>query len=1078
MGCCFSKELSSDNDSEKIGLLQKSVVEKEPENKISKTLSSLFDTLEGEELHNVENGASRAAAGINVWSRTFSRSGHKGDRRPNQSLNSISTFIYKFLSRYENLDESDKNSGIVVTEQNSESVPDLLCVGTDTQGCSEDGQPLSCVPVCSDQGLQEETSPSDHLCCYIGTCKNSFIEKERLVNVQISGFNENNSLNVFSRVRRGENPICVDDKQCENLGKKEFYSICVVDPDCLHMEEELCTPMCGAAAGEECHSAVTSEGIHKVDWPLDNRKECSVSHAIQGAGKLQLPQEELSPQDMLCLNETKEVFSEKTKPSVALLVNSDAPCEANIDSLQAESLRAKAYIKSPQDYTESSTLHNIGQLPELNSNIGSHSLKYMCAIPEESKSLSSGIGSQIHDSPINLPNNTSYVEENDEPEAVTRIVDQSLNSENKGENQSTKPLQDNDYFQSNASGPDSILSFDLDGINLSPKRFISSEGFGNECLPVHADFGEVALSRFDDSLDPIPLPGPLLMKEKHPGESSLGNGSPHLANRGALSLQSENNSSYQDENGIRILDTESHGKERVSALKSWCQADLCAGSKADKAQTQTCDLTDLGCDSDTEGTIQMIDNSKLRISQGMPPNSESHDNSRSPQGIFMSSASVYACIDKEERETGLHDETEDKICVKNLVSVLNDQLSGPHILENAKKESQETICRETSEEDVENVKSDSKITFDWETGVLKCKAVVTENAPTCMCSGITENLDLEINQIEKNNETHRVNEYKDTDLNVIPTLSQSSNSVTQKTKVVDKHSIVNSGEIPKRKQIYSESTEEVSDSFGNNASKLSKPKLACEKKKERLCLEKNSIDPNIVDCLGPCGTIGHANHFKQRNARSMLEESTLNGEMHFRGNSKVPLKKIELSSASDRCSCLVDADSTQIDRYTATPFDAPQVIPAVPVGNEEIVVPSSDDILSLTEDILNIPENHPKVNWQSFPEDSYSHYLNEFSYYPVGGLAGQIFSERLANGCGGYQVGYLLTNTIAKDASEAEQIFSEDLHSKPQDLEDASFSLEQTPYQLPVPEDGGVWGWQNRGGQLVSMFYQCYCAMI
>ncbi|XP_073735949.1 uncharacterized protein [Callorhinus ursinus] len=48
MGCCFSKELSSDSDSEKAGLLPESVEEAESENKnkISKALSSLFDTLE------------------------------------------------------------------------------------------------------------------------------------------------------------------------------------------------------------------------------------------------------------------------------------------------------------------------------------------------------------------------------------------------------------------------------------------------------------------------------------------------------------------------------------------------------------------------------------------------------------------------------------------------------------------------------------------------------------------------------------------------------------------------------------------------------------------------------------------------------------------------------------------------------------------------------------------------------------------------------------------------------------------------------------------------------------------------
>jgi hypothetical protein len=149
----------------------------------------------------------------------------------------------------------------------------------------------------------------------------------------------------------------------------------------------------------------------------------------------------------------------------------------------------------------------------------------------------------------------------------------------------------------------------------------------------------------------------------------------------------------------------------------------------------------------------------------------------------------------------------------------------------------------------------------------------------------------------------------------------------------------------------------------------------------------------------------------------------------------------------------------------------PQVIPAIPEDSKEIIVPSSDHVVSLTEDILSISENPPEMDWQSFPEEFYSHVLNEFSYYQTRGLAGQIFSERLASGCGGYQVGCLWTNTVSKDALEDEQVFGEYLHSKPQNLGNASLLLEQTPHELSLSEDG-VWEWQSRAGQLVSMFYQ------
>ena len=75
MGCCFRKELSGDNDSEKTGLLQKSVEEKEPESKISTTLSSLFSAFGDEEL---PGGGRRAS----VWAGVLARLAHRQGPAP------------------------------------------------------------------------------------------------------------------------------------------------------------------------------------------------------------------------------------------------------------------------------------------------------------------------------------------------------------------------------------------------------------------------------------------------------------------------------------------------------------------------------------------------------------------------------------------------------------------------------------------------------------------------------------------------------------------------------------------------------------------------------------------------------------------------------------------------------------------------------------------------------------------------------------------------------------------------------------------------------------------------------------
>jgi hypothetical protein len=1041
MGCCFSKELSNDSDNEKIGLLQKCVEEKKPETKISKTLSSLFDTLEGEELHTVENGPSRAAAGVTVWTRVFTRSRHKQDHRSKQSLNSNSSTTSEFFYGSENLDEVNKNLDTVATEENSEIASDPLGMNSDRQACSENDQPFSRVPMSSDQ--QEKTFVSDHLQCYLATCKNS-LEKENVLNGGISSLNESNSVSVSAGELQNTTRICVGDKLCKNSRESRFYSICAVDLDCMNMDEGLFTPMYGTAA-EESHSAVTYQ-VFQEDRPLDNREEHTASDAIQRAGERKLQQEELLPQDVLGPRDTREVSSERSEWSSDPLVDSAASDEALISDLQAESLRAKVHAKFPKDHTEHSILHNTGLLPELTINIGSDSLQRMCAVSEERESSASGIGSQMGDSLVNLPSDSSHVDGIAEPAATTVSTCQSLNSKMEREHNSEKPLDCNDYFHISVSRSGRTLSFGLDKINLSPEK-LASESLDRDYLPVHANFKEAALSKLDGP-NPISHRGPVCVEEQPLGDSNLETGSIQLANRGELFLCSENSSICQDEDKMSILETESRAKRE---LKSWCQADVCRGNRADKAQRETYDLTQVKSEPDTEEVVQKADLLKLGLSQRMP-NDESH--SRPHQGTVTPPAFIFTCTGPEARETGLHDKTGDKVHVKSLVGVLHNQFSGPYVLANAEKEPQKANYREICEKNTGNAES----SFHWETSVLS-KVVPNGNMVTCIGIGIAADPDCETNQIENSYRTDGVNE--DPDLTVVPPLNHSLLSPEEEW--------ANSDRSPDLCLINTESIQDVSKAFGNDASELSKEKLTCKEENETLGLDKDSNNPNSTGCLGPCKT-------KRKKARSTVKESTLHGEIQFLGNSDVTFKKTALHDSSEVCSSLIDVKSIRVDMPAASPGNAPLAIPAIPADNTGCVVPSADQdhIASPTE---GVSENPSEMDWHRIPEEFYAHFLNEFSYYPVGGLASQALSG-LAGGCGRYQVGYLWANTATENMTEDAQFFNEDLHSKPQYLENTSFSLEQTPFQLPVTEDGVIWGWPSRGGQLVSMLSWSFCVVL
>lgn len=1028
MGCCFSRELSGDNDSEKAGLLQKPLEEKEPENKISKTFSALFGALQSEGLERVELGTSQAAAGANVWTRVFAGSGHKQVRRSRPQCSFSASSVCESLTRYGSLDEADRNSGAIAIEQSGGSVCAPPCVSTDrTQGfsaqvCSEGDECILHVLGPSDQVVQEGAPVSNHLRHYPVICKNS------VVNVRISHSHESNALGMFGRELKGEYPICVDHKRYWNSRESEFYSICVVDPGSVDVEDEPCAYVCGAAAAEESLPAVTSEGTCRGAWPSDN--------TAQGPAELQAPQKELSPCGLLGPSEVKEVSNEKTKLSSELLTDSDPRYKVNTGDRQAEPLRANTYTRFPKDCPERSALCNVGRILESNTNIDTDSLECVCATPE-GESCSSALGSPVGDPPVSVINGTCSVERNDDAGAVDASVDQSLNSEKAGEKYCVKPLKDNSCSNLDVSRSDRSLP-------LSSGRCTTSGSFGNVCLPVDANFPEAAPRRLDD-----PRPEHLrlvVMARQQGGDCSLGTGS-----KGEVSVRPENGLSYQDEDELSVSKGEGHGK-RALERRRLSQVDLCADTGSRKVQAQVCDFTQAMQEAHVEGVFQRTDTQGLIGSQEVPLDGRSPSGPTCVQSHFTSSAFIFTCAKEEEIEVCLTPETEDE---------LKSSGSDPHRLE---EESLQVNHREPSKNDSENVTLNSRRVFDWETNTLKGKAGPGQDLAS-VSSSITKNADFEIKQMEQSDGTHTVNDCRHEELHLLPSVS-SGVQVARAGKALSLRGSGTAGREP-----VCACAGEVSDALGPGAA-------VGREEEEGLPWEKDSSVSSSRDCGGRRGTSRRAQHFQQRNATATVTGTPLHDEVGFLGSSRVNGGEMEFHDTLAGYSCLAGVDHAQVDRQIAAPQSVPHTVPVIPDDSKEIIVPSGEDnVLFLSEDTVNRCESPSEAGLQGFPEELDSGYLNELSCYLMGGLASHIFSEGLADGCR-HPVGCLWANAVVQDALGDGQTLVGDLHSQPQDLEIASFWMGKPPHQLPMAEAGVIWGWQNGSAQLVSMLLLLCCDML
>ncbi|XP_043334836.1 la-related protein 4B isoform X2 [Cervus canadensis] len=982
MGCCFRKELSSDNDNEKTGLLQKSVEEKEPESKISKTLSSLFSAFGDEELP----GSGLRAS---VWAGVLARLARREGPAPGQLLDSSPTS--GLFTGSGHVGEADGNADVTAVGHSGEGARGPPCGGLP----AGEG-PCSPAPAPPDQGLGHYPP-----CHCPATWESSEVGNKVLVTVHIGSAADSSDLS--GEERAGGGLVYGDRKLCRNSQESRFYSICAVDPHGPEGGDELCARASETAAAPQSCPAVTSEGAHRGAQPPD-----STGH---GPGGSKAPGAKLPLQGRPLPRGREWALSEKAQPRSALVSDSDPPCATDVGALLAQT-----FASFPEADTERSTFRNVGTLPTLNIHTDADCLVSARTIPEGRSPGSSQPGGLVTDSQSTVISGASHVERDGDCGTLTAHADQSLNSEREGASNSAKPLKDSDCSSLEVSRSNCrILSISRDRISLSSGRCITSGTF--RCLPTHASFQDLAPHKGDS-------PGPLVLEEQRLGDRSVETGRGPHADKAGLSLLSRNRPSYQDEGDASILEDEACGK-RASQWRAAAQVDLSVNTRASKAWAQGRNVVCAVRAAAGPGMSQ--------DSQGAPPYSRSLLSSRWPTSDLVCSAGVFTCAEEES-------ETEGELCVKSSGKDL-------HRPESAEQEPPRASHRDTRTAATERVQVDPQTAFDWEANAQTSTVVPSQGVLVRVSSGGAKNPDFETAHPERNDEACLVNDGSREELGLTPPVSQSSAPGVQDLEGVQVSPMYNGGS-PLPKQVLSQSARDAPEASGGRASGLREPELMGGEEEEALLLQEGSGGSGTASHAGLCETSAHACPFSQRGARPTVQGPALQGDMGL-----VVSERVELGVYRAGCSCVAGVYPAQVD--------GPQGIPVVPGDCGEVAVPDCEyPALSLVSEELS------EGDLRSPPGQQHPQFLSALSCYPMAELASQMFSEGPADGCR-YQAGCPWTDTVKKDTLEDEQIFSEDLHCKPQDLEMSLFWMEKPPFQLPVAEDTVIWGWQETGAHLV-----------
>lgn len=342
MGCCFSKEVDNSKN-EKLSLLPNTVEEEASEDRISKTLTSILETMERQEVPTVQ----KALAVSNNCMESVKYPPHcmrtsKKDHVP-MNIHDRRFNLNSFLDmeRQDSLQERERIKDALGWErltENSNSCTQWVtnagayCNNSNSENGSVVSRKLqhsfenastSCVPVASGQDFLEDSSFTK-ISSVAGKCS--------LLQDESEAVEDHCSPIVSNRADGDTAPSAfayLDIGRHHLNTKEEFYSMCVVDDGDLNIRVE---------GLEETSLDVKNsfaEEVYSMSWPLGNGGEMLVEKSVQMAGELNAPKDA-----SYCITEDLVVPETEMEIDASIDVINGG-YRLNTGSLEADVLRAQ-----------------------------------------------------------------------------------------------------------------------------------------------------------------------------------------------------------------------------------------------------------------------------------------------------------------------------------------------------------------------------------------------------------------------------------------------------------------------------------------------------------------------------------------------------------------------------------------------------------------------------------------------------------------------------------------------------------------------------------------------------------------
>uniref|UniRef100_A0A8C3HX78 Uncharacterized protein n=1 Tax=Chrysemys picta bellii TaxID=8478 RepID=A0A8C3HX78_CHRPI len=1072
MGCCFSKELTTSKNNEKTGLLQKSVEEEAPENRISKTLPSILETVESKELHAAEKTANGTAA-LTTDSEQVTK------RKYNRPFNFFLSFshILKVFKRYENLEKSKEKEDWDGSERIIENTNrNTQCVNnTEISQCnSHNGNKyilarepcsLDCIspswePVILDQGSQEETWVNmSYLEYYPVKCEHSQTQNEIVENVQDNSHDSHREISDTSCRQTAVPAFTYIDIDHRQHRREEFYSICIVDAEDLKMDEEMPATDHGAIAADVDNSAVTVEGMCNVVCPLDTRKEFPILQSAQ-----------VEAESNLQKNETKEYSHMDVQSSYNdLLASSCQTYKLNMGNIATDGLRALVYDEFPENRIQG--LDTLDSSVSLNESINrnNESVKFVNALGEEQYSYSKSVkcvDSSTSDILLAL-NATEYnsgkTERNCNTETTPFHLSEHLLKTEKEANTKQK-LDDTTgnlcfHLQCHKIDSDSFsVKQDLENLSqedslLKPESQLNSSEKTNKFQTMYCEFRKEApftTCERDSKLEQL-----LEDEEKYADEILCNLENALVANmikvpsklKSVLDFQTDmkgstetkmsnvlSSNTMEDDNHVSIIgQTPSYQADNIRVETGCLRTSL----RVRNHTLASCKPHNIS----THAIIQKENCLECQLSPALPENKgKLYDYSSSFNKNSISSVSFLAYSNVNQMDLNYkQDELWDKCsfhAMENELSAGTDpaRLTGGGV-EMVKQPKLEMHQRETINNETENSEPDSEVTiFDRDSNTLSLNRDLmhNQNVFSVMHDRPVTLEDCTDDRLKMGNSFRNHERASNHTFGSPSCLSPSQRSYSDLIqKQVRKCDVIENLFLSPSKEenidVSNTSTDHAEAQTNENIKWLGTKNTESENSSYILDAEMKNLK-----------TISTTNH-------EQTETCDLN--------------------TTDKDFCGVFTDPGQVDRYAATPS---YELPNVPVGARELQQGNERCVLDLMEDILNESENTCKLDAQNSEDEMGSQFLTLQTDNVD--LTSQIFSDTIFNGNSEYLMGYLWNTATSNTVTENDRqhVTNENFQNQPQDLTVSSFSIERDPYQLLVAKNGGIWGWQDE--EFVSIF--------